>query len=287
MTCDNEDAVPGVAPGSRGHVEAMFAAVYGELVPHPWADPDSAQDEYFLFYDRSLAMGWLSDVDATIRRTPHGIEQSEVGTPRLWGMNDAGREHPFADSRTPLVAWFQAGIEQVARNRPLPVQPFLQCASDATTRRGTLRLQAAQILLPVQCLDTSFYPEFAQMPSLLTMGWFGDCDPRSRTAVRVTLDSGQSTSIPSSAPQMQDLIRSIDQEVFVCQAHSLTEHDPLAMHAPFDDSFWNGPAFHRATLRGTLAEWSLDAIGWMGSFLADLCARQGVTTPLLLTATRS
>lgn len=70
------------------------------------------------------------------------------------------------------------------------------------------------------------------------------------------------------------------------ESHSLADHDPLTMEPPFDDSFWNGPSLHRATFHGALAEWSLDALGWLGGFLADLSARQGVTTPLLLTASR-
>jgi hypothetical protein len=124
------------------------------------------------------------------------------------------------------------------------------------------------------------------MPSLLTAGWFGDCDPRARTPVRVTLDSGQATSIPSAAPHMRERMSRLDQDVFVCDSYSLADHDPLTMPPPFDDSFWNGPPLHRATFHGTLAEWSPDALGWLGGLLADLSARHGVTTPLLLTAVR-
>ncbi|TWJ20725.1 hypothetical protein [Micromonospora endolithica] len=41
------------------------------------------------------------------------------------------------------------------------------------------------------------------------------------------------------------------------------------------------------TFCGTLAEWSLDALGWLGGFRADLSAQNGITTPVLLTVTRS
>ena len=49
----------------------------------------------------------------------------------------------------------------------------------------------------------------------------------------------------------------------------------------------SGAAHHRVTFRGTLAEWSLDALGWLAAFLADVSSRQGVSTPLLFTAGRS
>jgi hypothetical protein len=35
-----------------------------------------------------------------------------------------------------------------------------------------------------------------------------------------------------------------------------------------------------------LIEWSLDAIGWLGEFIADLAAREGAGVPLLLTVSR-
>jgi hypothetical protein len=56
----------------------MFAALFGELVPHPRpVTPDDVrQDAYSLFYARSSAMGWL---------TP-AVQGAAGG---LWGMNDA------------------------------------------------------------------------------------------------------------------------------------------------------------------------------------------------------
>ncbi|CAM5657587.1 putative protein OS=Streptomyces lavendulae subsp. lavendulae OX=58340 GN=SLAV_16830 PE=4 SV=1 [Streptomyces lavendulae subsp. lavendulae] len=40
-------------------------------------------------------------------------------------------------------------------------------------------------------------------------------------------------------------------------------------------------------MTGGLAEWSLDALGWLAAFLAEGVAAQGVSGPLLLTATAS
>jgi hypothetical protein len=76
-----------------------------------------------------------------------------------------------------------------------------------------------------------------------------------------------------------DELNSYDQNVFACGAYSLTDHGPSIV-PPFE---WHGT--QRVTLDGTLAEWSPDAIGWLGAFLADLCAQHGVATPVLLTTT--
>lgn len=287
MTGAAKEARPGLALGARRAAGTMFAALYGDLVPHPWRDPNTAQDAYSLFHERSLALGWLDDVATAVRKTNGGIEEREVGAAGLWGMNDAGWGHPLAAPEASLIAWFQVGVETVSSDRSLPVQSFLRCSGDTAERIGTMTLRAVQVLMPVQDLDTSRRPEYVRMPSLLTAGWFGDTDPQSRTPVRVTLDSGQAPSIPSAAAKMRERMSRLDQDVFVCESHSLTDFDNLTIAPPFDDSFWNGPSLHRATFHGTLAEWSLDALGWLGGFLADLSARQGVTTPLLLTASRS
>jgi hypothetical protein len=39
-------------------------------------------------------------------------------------------------------------------------------------------------------------------------------------------------------------------------------------------------------LRGTLAEWSLDALGWLTTYLSEACVRNGVGEPILITADR-
>jgi len=257
----DEEARPGLAPGSRWPAGTLFAALYGDLAPHPWWDPE--HDPYFLFHERSQAMGWLDD---------------------LWGMNDAGQDHPLRTPDAALVAWFQVGVGPASGDRPLPVQPFLRCAGDAVARMGTVTVRAVQVLLPVQAIDGASRPAYAPAPSLLTAGWFGSGDPRSRTVVRAALDSGQSPSIPAAAPRMREAMGR--QEVFACESLSLADHDPLTGRPPFDDRLWNGPPAHRATFGGVLAEWSLDAVGWLAAFLADVAAGHGIATPLLLTVTR-
>ncbi|MEU5826169.1 hypothetical protein [Micromonospora tulbaghiae] len=200
-------------------------------------------------------------------------------------MNDAGQDHPLADPAASLVAWFQVAVDTVADDRPLPVQPFPRCAGDVAARIGELNLQAVQVLLPVQVLDVP--SRRAGVPSLPTARWFEGGDRHSRTPVRVTLNSGQAPSLPAVAPHLREEMSRLDQRAFVCESHSDTEHDPKMMRPPFDSGFWNGPPRHRVTFSGTFAEWSLDALGWLGGFLAGLSAQHGVTTPVLLTVTRS
>lgn len=245
----------------------MFAALYGDVAPHAWWGPELDQDAYSLFHSRARATQWL--------------DETEDGAPGLWGMNDAGWQHPLARADLPLAAWFQVEVQAVAANRPLPVQPFLQCAGETVARAGTLRLDAVQVLLPIQGMGGVADSKDALAPSLLTRRWFDAANPESRTAVRVTLDSGQAASIPAAAPHLLESLSRLDQHVFVGTSLSPQNAAPIA--PPFDDTFWNGPPMHRATFDGVLAEWSVDAVGWLCGFLADLSARRGVNKPLLAT----
>lgn len=275
---DGAAAQPGLAAGAPQTAGTMFAALYGELVPHAWRDPDPEQDAYSLFYQRSLAMGWLDD--------SNGSEAHTLGAAGLWSMNDAGWDHPLAAAGARLASWFHVEVEAVAGDRPLPVQPFLRCAGDATARVGTLQLEAVQVLLPVQGLDASSRPPYAPVPSIRTIHWFAEGDPRSRTGVQVSINSGLDPSIPTIAQQLTDHLGRLDQDMFVCTSHDVGSPE-TELPPPFDDGFWNGPPIHGVTLRGVLAEWSLDAIGWLGETLADSVASLGVSSPLLLTVTQT
>lgn len=258
----------------------MFAALYGELVPHPWRDPESEHDAYQLFYQRSLAMGWLDDPDAG------ASEASMLRAPGLWGMNDAGWTHPLAAPGAELISWFQVEASAVADDRPLPVQPFLRCAEDTTARAGTPNLSTVQVLLPVQGLDPSTRPPYAPVPSMLTVQWFAESHPPSRTPVEVSINSGRDPSIPAIAQQLTDHLGDVDQDVFVYRSHDVAGRDDV-LRPPFDDSFWNGPPQHGVVLHGELAEWSCDAVGWLTAVVADSAAQLGVRSPLLLTVTRA
>jgi hypothetical protein len=55
-----------MVPAGRPTAGTMFAALYGELVPHAWRDPESEHDTDSLFYHRSIAMGWFDDRSAGV-----------------------------------------------------------------------------------------------------------------------------------------------------------------------------------------------------------------------------
>jgi hypothetical protein len=270
-------AEPAALPGLRA-ARTLYAALYGEFVPHPRPDGGDAarEDAYSLFYARSAAMGWL---------TP-AREGARGG---LWGMNDAaaGQDPGLQPS---LAAFFQVTLTEPAGGKLLPVHPFLACAGDVVARLGTLRLDAVKVLLPEHDADADAH--FASPSSMLVsralldaLNWFGDCGPRRRVPARVTLDGLADPSIRAAAPAIGQWVREISQEVFDCESWS--EDDPLVL--PPATTFEGGPdgGHHRVSFRGTLAEWSLDALGWLAAFLADVSARHGVRTPLILTAGRS
>ncbi|WP_261568636.1 hypothetical protein [Frankia gtarii] len=274
-------AQPGVVSGARRAAGTMFAALYGELVPHAWRDPDSELDAYSMFYHRSIAMGWLDDTSAG-----GGIEDSMRRAPGLWGTNDAGWAHPLAAAKAGLISWFQVGASAVADDRPLPVQPFLRCAADATARAGTPTLSAVQLLLPVQGLDPASRPPYAPVPAVLTVPWFAERDPEARTPVEVNINSGRDPAIPAIAQQLTDHLGRLDQDVFTCGSHGVAGQDAV-IPPPLDDRFWNGPPLHGVVLRGELVEWSCDAVGWLAEAVADCAAHLGIRAPLLFTVTRT
>lgn len=251
----------------------MFAALYGELVLHPWRDPVAAEsDAYSLFYARSSALGWLVDAAASAAQG-------------LWGMHDAGHEATSEGPGRDRI-WFQVTVrEPLPAGHPLPVQPLLACAGDTVGRMGTLRLDAVQLLLPVQCLaqPLAASSQWDDVGTLLQeAGWFADRDSHSDVRVQVTLDGGQNPAIRIAAPLMLQWMQELRQDVFAGDTRSLS--DAAAVLPPgFIDQLWLGPALHRATFSGTLTEWSLDALGWLAAFLASTSARFSVNTPLVLT----
>src|SRR5215471_12053647 len=257
----------------------MAATLFGDLVPHQRLDTESeaAQDAYSLFYARSSAMRWL---------TP-AVQGAAGG---LWGMNDAAAA---PDSGPPSrAAFFQVVLTEPNISKLLPVQPFLACAGEVMARLGTLRLEAVQVLLPERDADEDAQftsPSGARVASSLldACNWFAGCDPRARTAVRVTPDGGPDPSIRTAAAGILQWAREVHQEVFACNSLSRADDDHLILRPiPFEDA--PSPAVrHRVTFRGTLAEWSLEALGWLAAFLADGTSRQGISSQLMLTADRT
>jgi len=266
-----------MVPAGRRAAGTMIAALHGELTPHAWHDPE--HDAYQLFFQRSLAMGWLDDTSAG--SDAHGDVRRAPG---LWGMNDAGWEHPFT-AETNLVSWFQVEVSPVAHDRPLPVQPLLRCAEDATTRAGTVDIHAVQLLLPVQGLNPKSRPPWAREPAMRTTDWFAETAPHARTRVTVDINQGQHRFSPAAAQHLVDRLGTLNQDVFTPGAHGASVPD-LIPQPPFDDRLWNGPPGNGVSLSGQLAEWSCDAIGWLAELIGDIAAQIHTASPLLLTVTR-
>jgi len=262
--------------GTGAAAKSMYAAFYGDLAP-PVPLAELSQDAYSLFYARSAAMGWL---------TP--AEDGAAGG--LWGTNDAeaGRDSGPLPHR---VAWFQVTLSEPFPAGVVPVQPLLSCAGDVMARLGALRLEAVQVLLPGQ--DAPAGGDFASpssirvaRPLLDTLNWFGDRNPRLRAPARVTLDGGPDPSVRAAAPAIAQWIEEVNQDVFACDSFSLADGDHLVLRpTPLDER--PDTSHHRVTFHGTLAEWSLDAVGWLAAFLADVGSRHGVSTTLMLSADRS
>lgn len=276
---------PAALPGSDHPTGAMVAAIYGDLTPHPWLPADLDTDDALTarMIDHSMAMGWLDGrgpVPVTAGQANHALG----GAPGLWVLNDAGREHPHGSTTPPLVAWFHANIRPVHPDRPLPTEPFLRCAGDALNRIGHLTVQAVQILLPIQMLDTSPRLDPVNQPSLLTSGRFHGGDPTAATDVVLSLDSGQDPWAATMAARLCEQAAIGDPPILVLHEHLPTDTARIA--PPFGDWLWKGPPLHRVTARGTLAEWSLDTVGWLGAHLADQSALNGGTCPALFTIRR-
>jgi len=104
----------------------MFAELYGELMFHPWWDPnDSREDAYSLFHNRSLAMGWLEPIGQliSVERTEHRLSATNRTTrvSGLWSMNDAGWE-PVEESKNSHILWFQVSVRSpIPYGKSLPV----------------------------------------------------------------------------------------------------------------------------------------------------------------------
>lgn len=270
-------AQPGIDPAGYGTAGPMFAAFHGELAPHPWRAPESEHDAYQLFYQRSVAMGWLDDQSSAA-----GDERAATA-PGLWAMNNATASTHHADAEP--FAWFQVECSTPASDRPLPVQPFLRCAEDTLARIGTAHLSAVQILLPLQGLAPASRPRNALVPSMKTRAWFAEHNPQALTPVMISVNSGRDPSISAVTQQLTSRLGSLEQGVFLPGGSGSTGNDDT-LAPPFADEFWNGPPLHGMTLRGELAEWSCDAVGWLAATIADSAAQLGVRTPLLLTVVR-
>jgi len=249
-------------------VSVMFAELYGALALHSLPEGRTrSEDAYSLFYRRSAAMGWL---------TPS--RPGELGG--MWGMNEA-EVAPASGPDRSRVAWFQVVRTHTAPDG-VPVQAFLACIAQVIERMADLRLDAAQFLLPADPVgrgQAASREGFRTAESLLEGArWFADVQPSRRAPVRVTVDGGAAPAFREQAEVVARWLGGLAQDVFVYESVSLEEPDHLVL-GPMAVG-WQLESHNRVTFCGTLAEWSLDAIGWLAAFIADGAIRNGVSSQL-------
>ncbi|HEX4491393.1 MAG TPA: hypothetical protein VH914_09340 [Acidimicrobiia bacterium] len=221
---DWNTALPAAFPGAREQ-RVVVLELHGPFVAHPGAAPPG-EDAYSLFYDRSTAMGWLTDAMG--------------GPTSLWAMHEGEAE--------PNRCWFQ--VDVTSDSSLLPLMPLFACAGDVVHRLGTFTLEAVELQLPPPAAPPS---RQIAMELITANGWFGNCAPSHRRAIEVAI-GGVDVSV------VAEWMRPWVQSVFVCDSAA-------------------------ATLRGTVVEWSLDALGWTAAFVAQACHAVGVDIPLSMRLT--
>lgn len=217
-------------------------------------------------------MGWLTDA----------AENADAAG--SWGMNDAARD---SDSSVSRIAWFQVTLTQPASSpRPLPAQPFLHCVRDVTEHLGTVRMDAAQMVLPMPSRDESSRTQ-ALLDLMQSAGWFTDLDPQRRTPILLTIDTGPGQAVGSMAQIVFERLRTHDQSVFSCDSFSVAGRQVADLTPALPDQLWQDSKNNQVLFSGSIAEWSLDALGWVATFVAEASSDRGLTHPLLLTARRA
>ncbi len=255
---------PGAPPA-----RPVIAALYGELQLHDLCGPHAdSPDLYGLFYARSSAMGWLTEA----------VEGAQGG---LWGMNEA--EHDVSLGPSPhKVAWCQVVLTNPDAVGRVPLQPLLACLGDAVARIGTAQFSAIHVALPALEPRRTSSDSALRALTGTDMYWFLSSEPRLTTDIRMTLDGGSSAQIQAVAPSMLEWMAGA-QNVVALESVLPADEDLDPLDPRFEGDTWPGPAKHRVTMRGTLTEWSLDALGWLTSLVAAAASYHGVSTPWMLT----
>jgi hypothetical protein len=205
---------------ATGIARTMLAALYGDLALHPGISGEP--DIYGLFYARSAAMGWLTPATG---HAPGGI----------WGMNDA-EVAPHAGPDPACAAYFQVVLTGSFADGLLPVQPLLAAARDSLARLGTLRLDAAQILLPERGRPSpgqAASPAGQRLASSLidAANWFDHRSPDRLAKIRVTLDGGPDPAVNSAVSDLAERLRGLRPSVFTCESWSLSLFHPAISRA--------------------------------------------------------
>lgn len=243
----------------------LFAAVH---IPRGPVFPEGAEaDAYSLFHARSSALGHLVEGD----RSAGG----------LWGMNDAG-----VDAGTGLgaVAWFHVAVAAAAS--PPPVQAFLSCVADVLERVGVGDVRAVEVLLPLHGVpaDTGRRRESARL--IQEAGWFSDVPSIRAATVSFALAAAGTARTAAFRAALHDWARRPRQPVVRWDASPGPATPPTFAPAVPTHLFTTAPG-PAVTAGATIAEWSLDAIGWVAASAADELAAAGVNEPTLLTVVRA
>jgi hypothetical protein len=257
----------------------LFVALHGRFERHPWQDVNDDPMLDYLIRDRTQAMGWSMDVGAGVGLGTIGVE----GGSELWRVRDAGPEPVTPTSGDEPVAWFHV-MARTPASAPLPIRALLAGCEDCLGRLGVLRLDAVQILLAADLLDPS--RRVALFPHVDGVGWWLNSNPRAKTTVRASLNSGRDDAAPRATSTVLQRLQGLDQDVVRPDARSLADGHPGAPSFVLSDRLWLGPPGRYASFTAELREWSLDTIGWLASLIADLLADEGVHVPTLLTVAR-
>ena len=258
----------------------MFATLHGSWSRHPWlTESVEAPILDYLLRDRTQAMCWSMDVRAGVSPSRATVD----GLSPLWDVYDAGPDEVGVPEPGTPVAWFHV-VDRTPGTAPLPVRPLLVACGDALGRLGRLGLSATQVLLPVERLDPSH--RIGLHPQVDGLGWWSAPNPADEVGVTICLDSGRDPAAAAAAPAILSRLRELDQWVVGALSTSVVENASGPLTFLLSDHLWPGPVGAGWTFEATLVEWSLDAIGWLASVIADLAADEGVRTPLLLTVSQ-
>jgi hypothetical protein len=264
-------AEPAQFPGGR-QARPVIAALYGDLQLHAPRGPQAdSPDLYGLFLARSSAMGWLTE----------SVEGARGG---LWGMNEAEHD-PSSSTRPHKIAWCQVSLTNPDPAGRAPLQPLVACLGDAVARIGRPRVSAIQIALPAseprRSSSTSALDALIGNDSY----WFLNGGQQPPTGIRMTLDGGRDSAmhlaIMSMVQWMLGAQHVVSLDSVLLQDDCL---DPPVRN--FEGDTWPGPPHHRATIGGTLEEWSLDALGWFATLVTAAASNHGVGSPWMLTVSK-
>jgi len=276
-------AEPAAFGGARS-ARPLSVTLYGTFAPHPHrlaVAEEAAEDAYSLFHSRSAAMGWLTPA-------------REGATGGLWGMNE-GESWAVAGPQPARVGFFQVDVTGRAAGALLPLQPFLSCVGDVMARLGELHLHGLHLQVPERDAEDArlLASRVASRAGLMlemalsdAINWFAECDPRLRSEVRVTLGAGPDPSIAAEAPGIVGSVKEIRQAIFACTSCSFTKEDRVVLGDGDVDARAPEEAYHGITLHGTLAEWSLDVLGWLAELLTEQASRHGAHGALTLDVDR-